>query len=142
MKLWTPYPTNKQCAKHNEDFINELSKTTTITTITANDRFSNEVFNQTAPSTGIAYDKMCKKPQDYTTDDVDKTAVFPTSLQIIAPGARVMVRVNIDIPDKIVNGVTGTIHSIDFKSGNTVKRTTLVVLGISGRLMYYLMTSM
>ena len=116
------YPTNKQCMNHNEDCINELKKTSPVTTITASDRFANEAFNRSISSltTGVKYDKMSKKPQEYTTDDVNKTAGLPTSLKL-APGARVMVRVNIDTPDKLVNGVIGTVHSIDFKVGSTIK---------------------
>ena len=116
------YPTNKQCAKHNDDCINELRKTSLVTTITATDRFANEAFNRSIPSlcTGVTYDKMSKKPQEYTTDDVNKTAGLPTSLQL-APGARVMVRVNIDTPDKLVNGVIGTVHSIDLKVHAKIK---------------------
>ncbi|XP_063692079.1 uncharacterized protein LOC134824229 [Bolinopsis microptera] len=114
------YPTNRQCNSHNQECIQELSKTSSIVNVVAQDRFSNEVFNKSSNFGDKVYDKMNKKPQDYTTDDVNKTAGLPTSLNI-GPGARVMVRVNIDTPDKIVNGVTGTVHSFQLQNGKTVK---------------------
>ncbi|XP_063678484.1 uncharacterized protein LOC134814319 [Bolinopsis microptera] len=120
------YPTNRQCATHNQECVRELSKTTNITNIVASDRFSNETFNTTTPSTGgIVYEKMSKKAQDYTSDDVNKTAGLPSSLSV-GTGARVMVRVNIDTLDKIVNGVTGTVHSIDLKPGKMIEAGTLI----------------
>ncbi|XP_063689165.1 uncharacterized protein LOC134822183 [Bolinopsis microptera] len=114
------YPTNRQCNSHNQECIQELSKTSSIVNVVAQDRFSNEVFNKSSNFGDKVYDKMNKKPQDYTTDDVNKTAGLPTSLNI-GPGARVMVRVNIDTPDKVVNGVTGTVHSFQLQNGKSVK---------------------
>ena len=53
-----------------------------------------------------------KKIADYIVDDINKNADLPTAVPL-SVGARVMVRYNIDVTDKIFNGVYGTVKYIN-----------------------------
>ena len=102
--------TNAKCKAHNDRCVEHLKSMTTVHNITAHDKFSNEQFNN--PDQCDKRDK--KNIKDYITDDINKTAGLPTSI-ILGVGARVMVRSNIDVTDKICNGVCGTVKYIKFK---------------------------
>ena len=113
------YPTNAQCSTLNDRCITELAKTTKIVKIEAYDRFSNQQFNRSDFHNDHSNkDNKKKVASDYSTDDLNKTAGLPTTLQI-ASGARIMIRINIDTPDKIVNGVTGTVVNYMFRPGTS-----------------------
>ena len=71
---------------------------------------------------------------------MNKTGGLSTSLQL-APGARVIVRVNVHTPDKLVHSANiGTVHSIDFKVSSTIKDGQCTARHI--RQVNYLMTVM
>ena len=98
------FSTNAKCKKHNDDCIQYLRKITHVQNVYCVDKFSDEAFGQAE-----------KKIKDYICDDINKTAGLPTSI-ILGVGARVMVRSNIDVMNKICNGVTGTVKCIKFKA--------------------------
>ena len=105
------FATNAECNSHNNACIEHLRKTIYIEKLIAHDKFGgeSEMFNnQSLPS---KHDK--KNISDYMSNDINKTAGLPTALYI-GVGARVMVRVNIDVVDKLVNGQTGTVNSVKY----------------------------
>ena len=105
------FSTNAKCSEHNKKCVDYLTATTKVHNIMAHDKFSNEQFNNSNQT-----DKRDKKNiKDYVTDDINKTAGLPTSI-ILGVGARVMVRANIDVTDKLCNGVCGTVKHIKFKN--------------------------
>ena len=101
------FTTNTMCGEHNDRCIQHLRNTVPVETVIAHDCFSNEAFNDpTNPEK--------KNIKTYISDDVNKTAGLPTKLPL-GVGARVMIRTNIDVQDKLVNGVCGTVKHIQLK---------------------------
>ena len=104
------FSTNKKCSEHNDNCVAHLKTATHVTDIRSHDKFSNEQFNNVNQ-----VDKRDKKDiADYIVDDINKTAGLPTVVPL-GVGARVMVRSNINVTDKICNGVCGTVKYIKFK---------------------------
>eukprot|EP00116_Pleurobrachia_bachei_P000302 sb/3460564/ len=111
------YTTNKQCREHNTKCIEFLRTKTRCITVTACDRFTNEAFN------GNPFGGDTKRnASSHAAADVNKTAGLPQAITI-GVGARVMIRVNIDVSEKLCNGVCGTVRLISF-TGTTDHNST------------------
>ena len=101
------FATNKEVDNHNEKKLNELE--TELITINAQDIIA----------TGEnKIKKICKTPQKDTFEQL------PDILQMKV-GARVMLIKNIDTKDGLVNGVFGTITSINIKKDNEFPKSTI-----------------
>lgn len=109
MKTMLLFSTNKKCKVHNDNCTDYLRTITDVFKINSVDKFSDEEMNS-----DIALGHGKKNIKDYICDDINKTAGLPTSI-MIGIGARVMVRSNIDVTQKICNGVTGTVKHIKYK---------------------------
>ena len=108
------FSTNAKCKDHNNKCVDYLKSKTELFQVNAFDKFSNEQFNNNSKQP-YKYDN--KDIKDYICNDINKTAGLPTSIAL-GVGARVMVRANIDVTNKICNGVCGTLKGIKFKRQN------------------------
>jgi len=93
------YPTNKQVADHNNLVLEKFKKEgQRMFTIKAQDNITNGDYTKEQIKAKIS-------------DDINKTAGLPASLTIFV-GAKVMLRSNIDVTKKLVNGSIGYITEI------------------------------
>ena len=97
----TIFPTNAECANHNRECMKELQAKTEMFTFIAYDDFVDSKLKTTSSI------------QSLMSDDQNKTSGLPTSVTL-GVGCRIMIRANVDVLDKIVNGSTGSVTFIDF----------------------------